>query len=389
MAIDIIMPQLGETVAEGTVIKWLVPQNGHVEKDQPILEVETDKVALEIPAPASGALSEILVREGETVAVGTVLGRLEIGGQPVETRSQSDTERRQEGLAGTSVKEGEHFSPAVRRLAKEYGVDLYQIRGTGAGGRITKTDVLAYLERQRGIASGSPSGEIGDRAAQETPADRLIPLTSMRRTIAQRMVESRRTAAHATTFFEVDFRAVDTCRTQHNLTYLPFVVHAVVQGLRAYPILNSSWTDEGILCKGAINIGIAVAVEDGLLVPVIARADRYGLLTLAKMIADLAHRARTKQLKPDEVQGGTFSITNHGGMGSVFSTPIIHQPQIAILGVGAVCKRAVVLDDAIAIRPIGILSLSFDHRVIDGATADRFMHKVKDCLEHERWEHHL
>lgn len=384
MAVDIIMPQLGETVAEGTVIKWLVPEGARVEKDQPLIEVETDKVALEVPSPTSGILRDIVIHEGQTVAVGTVLGRLEPTGAVEEAPSGSSGE--------PPVREATHedrLSPAVRQLAKDYGVDLYQIKGTGAGGRITKKDVLAYLERHRDLRAARPAAE-AVKAEPVTPeADTLLPLTPMRRTIAQRMVESRRTAAHVTTFFEVDFRSVEALRGQHTLTYLPFVVRAVIEGIRAYPILNSSWTDDGILCKAAINIGIAVAIEDGLLVPVIPHADRHGLLALAKMIADLAHRARTKQLKPEDVQGATFSITNHGGTGSVFSTPIIQQPQIAILGVGAIRKRPVVVDDAIAIRPIGMLSLSFDHRVIDGATADRFMTKVKDCLEHEAWERHL
>jgi 2-oxoglutarate dehydrogenase E2 component (dihydrolipoamide succinyltransferase)/2-oxoisovalerate dehydrogenase E2 component (dihydrolipoyl transacylase) len=211
----------------------------------------------------------------------------------------------------------------------------------------------------------------------------------MRKTIAERMVRSRQISAHVVTFFEVDFSGVAKVREGRGLTYLPFVINAVARAMKDFPILNSSWGEQGILLKQEIHMGIAVALEDGLLVPVVRHADRKGLMQLAKEAADLAERARTKRLNPEEVQGGTFTITNHGGTGSLFSTPIIHQPQIAILGVGAVQKRPIVLNDAIAIRPMGYLSLSFDHRVIDGATADRFMSKVKEYLETSKWENYL
>jgi 2-oxoglutarate dehydrogenase E2 component (dihydrolipoamide succinyltransferase)/2-oxoisovalerate dehydrogenase E2 component (dihydrolipoyl transacylase) len=219
--------------------------------------------------------------------------------------------------------------------------------------------------------------------------EETVPFTQMRRTIAERMVKSRQTSAHVTTFFEADFSGIAKFREGRNLTYLPFVIRAVTRAIREVPVMNSAWGEQGIIVKKDIHVGIATALEDGLLVPVVRHADRQGLTQLAEAIADLAERARSKKLSPEEVQGGTFTITNHGGFGSLFSTPIIHQPQIAILGVGAIQKRAVVISDAIAIRPMGYLSLSFDHRVIDGATADQFMAKVKSYLEQSQWEHIL
>jgi len=383
---DIIMPQLGESIAEGTIVKWLIPPGGRVEKDHALLEVETDKVALEIPSPAAGFLTEVLIQEGQTVPVGTVLARLDtqqpatgvvnrVGGVVVRPMSPSG-----EGV--------DHYSPAVRLLAKEHGVDLAQVAGTGAGGRVTKKDVLDRLAKSGPSQKTTPAVQ---RSAEAAPAaaEQLVPLTAMRKTIAERMVRSRQISAHVVTFFEVDFSGVGTVREGRGLTYLPFVIHAVARAMKDFPILNSSWGEQGILLKREIHMGIAVALEDGLLVPVVRHADRKGVAQLAKEAADLAERARTKRLSPEEVQGGTFTITNHGGTGSLFSTPIIHQPQIAILGVGAVQKRAIVLNDAIAIRPMGYLSLSFDHRVIDGATADRFMSKVKEYLETSKWENHL
>jgi pyruvate/2-oxoglutarate dehydrogenase complex dihydrolipoamide acyltransferase (E2) component len=378
MATDIIMPQLGESIAEGTVVKWLVPVGGVIEKDQSLLEVETEKVALEIPSPATGLLSEIVVREGETVPVGTLLAR-------IENTPPSQVINR---VGGTVVRpmapapEGEdHHSPAVRQLAKEHGVDLAQVKGTGGGGRVTKKDVQDVIAQ-----SGAPAKAttpVGEQSMGET----LLPFTQTRRTIADRMVKSKLTAAHVTTFFEADFSGIAKFREGRSLTYLPFVIRAVTRAIRDVPILNSAWGEQGIIIKKDIHVGIATALEDGLLVPVVRHADRKGLTQLAKEVADLAERASSKKLSPEEVQGGTFTITNHGGFGSLFSTPIIHQPQIAILGVGAIQKRAMVLNnEAIAIRSMGYLSLSFDHRVIDGATADQFMGKMKGYLEQSHWE---
>lgn len=384
MPTDIIMPQLGESIAEGTIIKWLIPVGGRVEKDQPLLEVETDKVSLEIPSPAEGSLTEVLVQAGQTVPIGTLLARVE--GQP----APDGVVNRVGGVVVrpmTPPGEGaDHYSPAVRQLAKEHGVDLSLVTGTGAGGRVTKKDVLDFVVT--GVAAPQP-------VSQTTPAspgpvasagERVLPFTAMRKTIAERMVKSRQTSAHVATFFEADFSGIATFREGRELTYLPFVLHAVARGLHDFPILNASWGESGIMLKRDVHVGIAVALEEGLLVPVIRHADRKGLRQLAKEAADMADRARRKQLAPDEVQGGTFTITNHGGFGSLFSTPIINQPQIAILGIGTVQKRPVVIHDAIAIRPMCYLSLSFDHRVIDGATADQFMGKIKTYLERSEWE---
>lgn len=386
MPTDILMPQLGESIAEGTVVKWLIPKGGSIEKDQPLLEVETEKVALEIPSPATGVLAEVLVSEGETVPVGTVLARLDAGpAEGVVSRVGGVVVRPMDSAA----EPGEHYSPAVRQLAKEHGVELSRVVGTGEGGRVTKKDVLGYVAGHRPPAAG-------ERPKAPPPAsiEDVQPLTQMRKTIAERMVASRRTSAHVATFFEADCSGIAVFREAHRqgsgqgrgLTYLPFVVSAVTRALRDVPVLNSSWSDAGIVIKKEIHMGIAVALDEGLLVPVLRNAERKGLRQIAEEVADLADRARQKQLNPDEVQGGTFTITNHGGFGSLFSTPIINQPQVAILGVGAVYKRAVVINDAIAIRPMCYLSLSFDHRVIDGATADQFMAKVKSYLEQTDWE---
>lgn len=381
MATDIVMPQLGESIAEGTVIKWLIPPGGMVEKDQPLLEVETEKVALDIPAPATGVLREVLVQEGATVPVGTVLARLEH--EPVETVMS-----RVGGIgvrARSSAAEGApHYSPAVKQVAREHDIQLSEVTGSGEGGRITKKDVLDAVAK-RGTSTPPPS------AAPTLPnaEEELVPFTHMRKTIAERMVSSRRTSAHVATFFEADFSGIEQFRAGRSLTYLPFVISAVSNALRALPMVNASWRDHGIVLNKALHIGIAVAIEDGLLVPVIRHADRKGLTQIAKEVADLAQRARSKRLAPEDVLDGTFTITNHGGFGSLFSTPIINQPQSAILGVGAVQKRAVVINDAIAIRPMCYLSLSFDHRIIDGAIADRFMSLVKQHLETSHWDTRL
>ncbi len=392
MPTDIIMPQLGESIAEGTIIKWLIAQGGRVEKDQSLLEVETDKVSLEIPSPASGYLTEVLFQAGQTVPVGTLLARVEAQAAPagVVNRVGGVVVRHMEPAPeGT-----DHYSPAVRQLAKEHGVDLSRVTGSGAGGRVTRKDVLDFIARSGPtpqVAAPSPRPPLAPQGAErekgvQPSGEEILPLSPMRKTIAERMVKSRQTSAHVVTFFEADFSKVGKMRELRGLTYLPFVIKAVTRAIEEVPIFNSSWSDTGIILKHEIHIGIAVALEDGLLVPVVRHADRKGLLQLGKEVADLAERARGKRLSPEEVQGGTFTITNHGGMGSLFSTPIISQPQIAILGVGAVQKRAVVVNDGIAIRPMGYLSLSFDHRVIDGATADRFMSQVKAHLEQSDWE---
>jgi 2-oxoglutarate dehydrogenase E2 component (dihydrolipoamide succinyltransferase)/2-oxoisovalerate dehydrogenase E2 component (dihydrolipoyl transacylase) len=377
MATDISMPQLGESIAEGTVVKWLVPVGGMIEKDQSLLEVETEKVALEIPSPATGVLTEIVVQEGETVPVGTLLAR-------IASTPPSEAINRVGGVVVRPMEpilEGEgHHSPAVRQLAKAQGVDLSQVKGSGAGGRVSKKDVQDFIA-QRGVQVNVTTPDSGQSMGEE-----ILPLTQMRRIIADRMVRSRQTSAHVTTYFEVDFSDIAKFREGRSLTYLPFIIRAVTRAIRDLPVVNSAWGEQGIIVKKDIHIGIATALDDGLLVPVVRHADRKGLVQLAKEVADLAERARSKKLDPEEVQGGTFTITNHGGSGSLFSTPIIYQPQIAILGVGAIQKRTVVINEGIAIRPMGYLSLSFDHRVIDGATADQFMGKVKGYLEQSHWE---
>ena len=385
MATEIIMPQLGESIAEGTVVKWLVPVGGLIQKDESLLEVETEKVTLEIPSPATGLLNEIIVHEGETVPVGTLLAR-------IDSAPPSEVVNRVGGVVLRPMEPAptgeQHHSPAVRQMAKEHGIDLSHVKGTGVGGRVTKKDVLDF------IAQSGDRANVAATGGEPSMGEELLLITQMRRTIADRMVKSKQTSAHVTTFFEADFSSIAKFREAlrqssgqgHSLTYLPFVIRATTKAIRDFSIVNSSWGEQGIVIKKDIHIGIATALEDGLLVPVVRYADRKGLTQLTKEIADLAERARSKKLNPEEVQGGTFTITNHGGFGSLFSTPIIHQPQIAILGIGAIQKRAVVIDDAIAIRLMGYLSFSFDHRVIDGATADQFMAKVRHYLEQSHWE---
>jgi pyruvate/2-oxoglutarate dehydrogenase complex dihydrolipoamide acyltransferase (E2) component len=384
MQTEIIMPQLGESIAEGTVVEWLIPVGGRVEKDQSLLEVETDKVALEIPSPSSGFLTDVLIPVGQTVPVGAVLARLNTDSpdSTVVSRVGGVVVRQMD----VSPADEDHYSPVVKHVAKEHGVDLSLLRGSGGGGRITKKDVLDYIAQQDDKRKTVTRSVEPEQPTTVTQDEKVLPLTAMRKMIAERMVKSRQTSAHVVTVFEADFSAVAKVREKQALTYLPFVIHAVARAIRDFPVLNSSWGETGIIQKHDIHVGIAVALEDGLLVPVVKHADRKRLTQLSREVTDLAERARTKKLKPEEVQGGTFTITNHGGFGSLFSTPIIHQPQIAILGVGAVQKRAVVIDDAIAIRPMAYLSLSFDHRVIDGATADGFMKKVKTYVEQDEWE---
>ena len=389
MATDIIMPQLGESTAEGTIVKWLVATGTHVEKDQTLLEVETDKVALEIPSPDSGSVTEILIQEGETVPVGTLIARMAADSSAQasssETQPISNGKNDSETITLSENDPHPHLSTAVKRLAEEHGLDLSTIKGTGDGGRITIRDVRARIESKLDTQDNSENGKNQPTEQEHLSQDTVLPLSTRRQTIADRMMESRRTAAHVTTFFEADFSAIDPIRKNLKLTYLAFLVHAVAHALKASPMVNASWSDCGIIMKHEINVGIAVALDDGLLVPVIRHADQKDVSQIGESIVDLAQRARDKQLNPDEVQGGTFTITNHGSMGSLWGTPIINQPETAILGLGKVQKRPVVINDAIAIRPMAYLSLSFDHRVIDGATADQFMQEVKRLIESQEW----
>jgi pyruvate/2-oxoglutarate dehydrogenase complex dihydrolipoamide acyltransferase (E2) component len=501
MATKVIMPQLGESVVEGTVTKWLRQEGEQIDEYDSLLEVNTDKVDTEIPAPASGILIKILVPEGETVEAGTLLAWIGTPGEDLPSDSGSDGKPQADETAvnesdtqsaDTSVSESDHhaatqpvgkvteqvveepalqdetlveqpyqeiqveqtdqqpqpeepaqmpaakrelgfISPVVARMAGEHGIDLSQVEGTGEGGRITKHDVQAYLDQhehepqsdqpapeaepaapapwetpgegdlfrptemmfpgeQKEIAE--PAAKQPARAPEEKPAvqpGQLITLSPMRQRIAQHMVQSKQTAPHVTTVMEANLARITAHRLANkaryaqngvNLTYTAYFVAAAVEALKAYPLVNSSWTEEGIRIHHDINIGLAVSLgEEGLIVPVIKSADGFSLVGLARSINDLSDRARSRKLKPDEVRAGTFSITNHGTGGSLFATPIINQPQAGILGVGAIQKRVVVIDDAIAVRPMVYLSLTFDHRILDGASADGFLAKVVSVLE--------
>ena len=467
--IDVVMPQMGESIVEGTLTKWLKKPGEHVDRDEPLFEISTDKVDTEIPSPAAGVLSQVFVEEGKTVAISTVVGKIDESGVaastpapaaapqrpaqaeppkqeaakksdvglPVAAKTPEPSTPRQPVAASAGpypvpVNEPEPvtvaeadlpagpLSPLVRKMAREYNIDLRQVKGTGAGGRITKQDLEAYMSAQgaRTMAQAAqpaapsyqpaaaqpqpaaPLAPAQARAPQpaapplphtEGPATRIEPMSTMRAKIAEHMVLSKRTSAHVTTVHKVDMTKVAKMRERHkaefqqrygfSLTYLSFVTRATVEAIRAYPILNASIEGNNILYHNNINIGIAVALENGLIVPVIRNADEKNITGLQRAIVDLSGRARSRQLRPDEVQGGTFSITNFGTFGSVFATPIINQPQVAILGVGSVEKVPVVVDDAIAIRSIAYLALTFDHRIIDGALADQFTGKVKSVLE--------
>ncbi len=399
MSVDIIMPQMGESVVEGTILKWLVKEGDRVEKDQPIVEISTDKIDTEAPSPVRGVIKNILYPEGSTLPVLTVIARIKqveahettspANDKPVVVEKSDKIEAEKTTAKIDEEVAERRYSPLVRKLAKEYSIALDGIKGTGEGGRITKKDVMEYVASKQAVSTPPPE------TGEEHPAERetLIRISPKRKITADRMVQSKRTAAHVTTVFEVDMTKVEKYRTLNkdsmkrentHLTYMPFVILAAARTLKECPMLNASWTDEGIIQKNYVNMGIAVSVEDGLIVPVIKDADRKDLLQIAGQVQDIAQRARTKKIKPEEVQGGTFTVTNYGLNGSLFGTPVILLPQTAILGVGAVVKRPVVIDDAIAIRSMAYLSLSFDHRVIDGADADAFLRKVKGILE--GWE---
>ena len=428
---DVVMPQMGESIVEGTLTKWRKKPGDQVERDEPLFEISTDKVDTEIPSPAAGTLAEVLVEEGKTVGINTVVARIdESGGNGARAAAPAKPAAAPAAPPQAAVapppppaplqapapvvqqaEPGEvsgPLSPLVRKMARENHIDLTQVRGTGAGGRITKQDVEAYLSQrqvapahavatpaQAPVRTAAPPAQAAaayEPPAASTPAKvRVEPMSTMRQKIAEHMVMSKRTSAHVTTIHKVDMTKVARVRERLkadfqaryglSLTYLPFVTRAAVEGLRAFPIVNASIEGTNILYHNEINIGIAVALENGLIVPVIRNADEKNVLGLQRSIADLAARARSRQLKPDEVQGGTFSITNFGSFGSIVATPVINQPQVAILGVGSVVKTPVVIDDAIAIRSICYLSLTFDHRLIDGALADQFTGKVKAALE--------
>jgi 2-oxoglutarate dehydrogenase E2 component (dihydrolipoamide succinyltransferase) len=446
----VIMPQMGESIFEGTITKWLKKPGDRVERDEPLFEISTDKIDTEIPSPAAGVVQDILVKEGQTVQINTVVAVIGDGSAkageapPKETASKPqsqkepavkepvakepkekkeepqikqgptpdagpvpDSEEEAETEGETEV-EGIRSSPLVRRIAKEQGIDLSALagKGTGINGRITKRDILSFVEQEGAKAKPAPGKAEPSRPSAPTAPARpaapakppmkfsgdveRVPLTQMRKAIAEHMVLSKRTSAHVTTFFEVDCSRIlkakeklqpEFDRSGIRLTVTPFFIQAAANALKRFPVVNSSLDGDTIVYKRAINIGIAVNLEWGLIVPVVKNADEKNLFGIAKTINDLGDRARNKKLTPDEVEDGTFTITNPGQYGAVIGTPIINQPQVAIMGMGQIKKRAVVIDDAIAIRPIIMLSLSFDHRVIDGATADQFMADVQNQLE--------
>jgi 2-oxoglutarate dehydrogenase E2 component (dihydrolipoamide succinyltransferase) len=442
------MPQMGESIAEGTLSRWLKKVGDEVKRDEPIFEISTDKVDAEIPAPSAGVLAEILVTEGQTVPVQTVVARLETekgaatqatsapapaagtgdgnsrakvpaaaGGPPPKTESTAPAAASShpsvaaptaKAAAPNSLEERlrARSSPLVRKMAAEHGIEIAALQGTGIAGRVTKRDLLGYLETggarpgagQRFAPSmhapggGEPHGPV----PEPWPGDVVEPMSVMRQRISEHMVGSRRTSAHVTSFMEIDFTRVARLRAKHRarfeaengqkLTYMPFIIKSVVEGLKAYPVMNSSVARNSVIYRKQFNIGVAVALEWGLIVPVIKQADELSLVGLTKALNDLAARARAKKLDPREVQDGTFTITNPGVFGSLMGTPIISQPQVAILGIGTIEKRPKVVagadgEDTIAIRTCSFFSISFDHRIIDGAVADQFLAHVKRGIE--------
>jgi 2-oxoglutarate dehydrogenase E2 component (dihydrolipoamide succinyltransferase) len=424
---------MGESIAEGTIVRWIKKVGDQVDRDEPLFEISTDKVDAEIPAPAAGVLTDIKVKEGETVPVNSVVavigGAGEVASAPGAPVAAPPAQELPEAAAGqpevapgsaaagpsdeAEEDEGPPFdsaqgqsstedlrrqrsSPLVRRIAKEHDVDIRLIKGTGISGRVTKTDILGYIES--GGSTSSPQVETSSRQAAAPagpafkPGERVqvVPMSVMRKKIAEHMVLSARTSPHVYSVYEVSFARIAALRGERKaqyeaagskLTYTAFIAKVIVDALREFPIVNASVDGDNIVYKKDINLGIAVALDNGLIVPVIRNADEKNLLGLSRAIDDLAGRARSKKLNPDEVQGGTFTITNPGVFGALYGLPLINQPQAAILGVGAIEKRAVVIDDAIAIRPTCHVTLGYDHRLIDGADAGRFLAYVKERLE--------
>ncbi len=436
MPTDIIMPQMGESIVEGTITKWLKKPGDKVQRDEPLFEISTDKVDAEIPAPASGVLQEIKVTEGTTVGVNTIVGTIAVDGEAASApskpaaaapaaekpaKAEAKTEEKKSSPAPAPApaaqeeEEEARSSPLVRKIAREHGVSLSQVSGTGLGGRITKQDILQFIESQ-----GSQPSHVGTDAfvrpaerseatsalAPSSPAPRppapapypgdLVPMTNMRKLIAKHMIESRRTSAHVHCMYEVDFTRVVNLRNKQKagfeqrhgarLTFMPFFVRAAVMALQQWPIVNASIEGESIRYHRQINMGIAVALDWGLIVPVLKNAGDLNFLGLQRGISDLGERARTKKLKPEDVEGSTFTVTNPGQFGAVFGLPIINQPNSAIMGVGGITKQPLVITDrdgtdSIAIRSVVHLTLGYDHRLIDGAIADQFMAQVKKNLE--------
>ena len=445
MSTDVVMPQMGESIAEGTITKWLKKVGEHVDRDEPLFEISTDKVDAEIPSPAAGTLTEVRFKEGDTVEINTVVAVLDGNSgssgatvssvseptpapppppapEPpppppppapaaVETKPETRPEPKPEPTAADLRKT--KSSPLVRKIAQEHGVDISKLEGTGMSGRVTKNDILSFIESGTSAAQASPQAaekapatvsfaapSVQEPAAPPPPkpqvGDRVESMSVMRKKIAEHMVLSRRTSAHVTTVYDIDMTRIAKLRDQHRdefyqrtgtkLTFMPFIFEVLIKALRKFQIFNAQVAGDQIIYKQDINLGMAVALDWGLIVPVIKRADDLSISGLARAANDLADRARTKQLKPDEVTGGTFTITNPGVFGGLFGTPIINQPQLAILGVGKIEKRPKVMtsaegDDFIGIRWMAYFALSFDHRVIDGAHAEHFLAFVKEQLE--------
>jgi 2-oxoglutarate dehydrogenase E2 component (dihydrolipoamide succinyltransferase) len=420
MPTDIIMPQMGESIVEGTITKWLKKPGDKVQRDEPLFEISTDKVDAEIPAPASGVLQEIKVTEGTTVGVNTVVGTIAVDGEaapakaapaPAPAKEEKREERKPAAAAQPappasvpppqeSEDEESRSSPLVRKIAREHGVNLSQVRGTGLGGRITKQDIMAFVESPSAAPAASPAAA-APQASSRPPAPAaypgdLVPMTNMRKIIAQRMIESRRTSAHVHCMYEVDFTRIVTLRAKQKtafeqrhgvrLTFMPFFVRAAIIAVQQWPIINASLEGDNVRYHRNINVGIAVALDWGLIVPVLKNAGDLNFLGLQRGITDLGERARSKKLKPEDVEGSTFTVTNPGQFGAVFGLPIINQPNAAILGVGGITKQPLVVtdkegNDSIAIRSVVHLTLGYDHRLIDGAVADQFMALVKKSLE--------
>jgi pyruvate dehydrogenase E2 component (dihydrolipoyllysine-residue acetyltransferase) len=415
---NVVMPQMGESIAEGTIVRWIKKVGDPIDRDEPLFEISTDKVDAEIPSPAAGVLTEIKVKEGETVAVNSVVATIgtaaeasapampsntlpeAAAGQPeAQTARSSDNGAESHEDGDSESREDmrrQKSSPLVRRIAQEHKVDLSQIQGTGLSGRVTKQDILGFIQLGKGPEpSGAPektSSSSPSPAPTFKPGEnvRIVPMSVMRKKIAEHMVLSAHTSPHVYSVYEVNFSRVATLRDKKKadyegagakLTFTAFIAKVAIDALREFPIVNASLDGDNIVYKKDINLGIAVALENGLIVPVIRNADEKNLLGLTRAINDLANRARSKKLNPDEVQGGTFTITNPGIFGALYGLPLINQPQVAILGVGTIEKRPVVMDDAIAIRPVCHLTLGHDHRLVDGADAGRFLAFVKERLE--------
>jgi len=427
--VDVLMPQMGESIAEGTVSKWLKKLGDPVKRDEPLFEISTDKVDAEIPSPTAGVLAEIKVQEGQTVPVQTLVAVIETEkgaavaaapapaapkpapapppppASPAPDRprppSTAPVGKGGDGTETADERLRRRSTPLVRKIAAEHQVDISTIPGSGFAGRVTKQDILGFIERGAPAApvsrlpAAAPSGPVQHPTVEPWPGDRVEPFSKIRKITADHMIMSRRTSAHVTSFFEVDYTRVAELRRKHkaayaergvNLTYLAFIAKACAENLRRHPVVNAAVSGDNIIYRGEVNIGIAVALDWGLIVPVVKHVDELSLVGIARAINDLGERARTKKLLPDEIQRGTFTITNPGVFGSYAGAPIINQPQVAILGVGTIEKRPKVVTlpdgtDTIAIRTLGMVSMSYDHRVVDGADADRFLADVKRMLE--------